>query len=304
MWEPLPTALDLPVGPPLTPARDHTTGRRLVHLVGAALGAAALGILLQLALAHPAGATTPPLSGLAIPGTSLVSGVASPVLSTVGQTGNGVAQGAGAASQTTTSVVQGVASAVQLTTTPLLSGPPLAPVLGAVTQPAGTVDDLLGGSAASLALPVGRPVSSGTGLRSPAGRLGIPIVVGAGTSRPTITVPTGASLVANPFAPVASAATRTVTLVLSALAAPRGFFTFALGATQGRPAAPQRPAPPLLPSPMGATSEAWSPAHGGGPLDALPPVSLLLPALIALGVLLGRQRNPLFLFDMRAAPPG
>ena len=302
MWgTPPPTALDPAVGPP--PERtEHAAARRLVLTLGAALGAAALGILLQLALANPAGAATPPLSGL----TSAVEPpVVSPVVSTLGQTVGGVGHTAADAGAATTPVVQGVASAVESTTTAVL---PVGPVLGAVTQPISTVGgDLSDGSAAGLPLPVGSltgPLSSGTGGPAPASRLGSPLTVGLGASTPTITVPAGATPVANPFGPILSAATGTVSRVLSAAAASLTSFTLVSGATPGHSPAPRPPAAPFFPSPLGATSEASSPSHGGSPLDALPPVSLLLPALIALGVLLGRQRNPLLLFDMRAAPPG
>ena len=176
------------------PARDRAAGRRLVHFIGGALGAVALGTLLQLALAHPAGAATAPLSGLANPlQTPAASSIAWPVISALGQTVNGVAQGTGDAGQATTAVVQGAVSAVESTTAPVLADVPLAPVLGLATQPIDTVGGVLSSSAPGLPLPVGsRTAAASSATHGPASPLRFPVAGGVGTSTPTSTVPTGA----------------------------------------------------------------------------------------------------------------
>jgi len=300
MWGSPLNALEPSGAPPLQRPRDHAAARRLVLVLGSALGAAALGILLQFALANPAGAATLPVPG---PASAVEGGLVSPVGATVGGVGNGAA----VALQATTPVVQGVASVVQSTTTTLPPSP-LGPALGVVTQPVGAVDGVLGASAPSLPSTTGAltgPLSGATGAPATTGLLGMPVTVGARRATPTLVVPTAVLPAATPSSPTLLASTGTVTRVLSAAGTSLSAVALASGVTQGHhPSAPQAPGSPLFPSPAGATSDASSPAHGGSPLDALPPVSLLLPALIALGVLLGRQRNPVLVFAMRAAPPG
>jgi hypothetical protein len=305
--------LSMPV-PPVAlsaePARATSSITRVLLRLGGGLCVGALAFLLQLALAHPAGAATQPVSGLLGTADTLVGSTTVPaVASSVGQTVATVGQAVSTVGQVAGSVAQAAASVVGSTTAPVLNAAPVRSVLQPVAQ---TVSTLIGPSAGPLpglpspvaSLPA--PVGGSVGTLSPAARAGL-----STTARPVVGTPT-AVFATGATAPLPTllgpALVPLIPMVVhraSALTMPQPTsFSVVSGAKSAPAPAPQRRLPPLFPSPAGATSDASSPTHGSSPLDAFPPMGLLLPALIALGVLIGRQRSPLFLFDMRFAPPG
>src|SRR6202034_1008992 len=78
-----------PVAPVAEWTRRRSGVRRVLACLGGGLCVAALAFLMQLALAHPAGAATPPVSGLlstagTVVSSSPVPAAASPVAQTVG----------------------------------------------------------------------------------------------------------------------------------------------------------------------------------------------------------------------------
>jgi len=305
MWGIKPSVPNPPLALALEPRRTSWGIARLLVCLAGGLCVAALALLLQLALAHPAGAATLPVSGLLGTADTLVASSPAPaVVSAVGQT-------VGTVDQAASPVVSSV-------TTPVLNDTPVSSVLQPATQTVDTLTGSLGGAVANIPLPVGSlplpvgslplpvgsqplPVGRTVGLGLPLGQAGNPTTLGRSvTGAPTVTLGTTTSS-PSLFGPDALSST----LVPAFLAPSRATaFNVALGGAPGQVPAPQRRSPPFFPSPAPTTTDASSPAHGSSPLDALPPMGLLLPALIVFGLLFGRQRNPLLLFDTRFAPPG
>ena len=317
-----------PVAPVAEWTRRRSGVRRVLACLGGGLCVAALAFLMQLALAHPAGAAPPPVSGLlstagTVVSSSPVSAVASSVAQTVGTAGQTastvgetvgtptasiVGQTVGTVGQTATTVVQSAGSILGSTTAPVLNATPVGSVLRPVTQTVNTLAGSSGSPLPGLLARVASRLTAGGGslgtmsTTTPVGpqravalpATGTPAAIFAATSArlPTLLGLALASLI------------RTVVDPSSPLSTPDPTAFNAVSGSSDPAPAPQRRPPPLFPSPAGATSDASSPAHGSSPLDALPPMGLLLPALIAFGMLIGRRRRPLLLFDMRFAPPG
>jgi hypothetical protein len=299
---------------------------RVLACLGGGLCVATLAFLMQLALAHPAGAATSPVSGLlsttgAVVSSSPVPAVTSPVAQTVGTVGQTagavvqtvrtpnagtVGQTVGTADQTATTIVQSAGSLLGSTTAPVLDATPVGSVLVPVTQRVTT----LAGSNGSpipglLAKGVSRPIAGGSfGTMSPTTHVGPQgaVVPAAGTTATTVASATSTRL--QSLLGLATASLIRTVVDWSPPAVSTDPTSFNASGGSDRAPAPARRPPPLFPSPAGTTSDASSPAHGSSPLDALPPMGLLLPALIAFGMLIGRRRRPLLLFDMRFAPPG
>jgi|HubBroStandDraft_1064217.scaffolds.fasta_scaffold38062_2 hypothetical protein len=309
MWDGL-----LTPGSPVEPSRglDHRPAVRLLLCLAGGLCVATLAVLLQLALARPAGAAPqqPGVGLLAGPSSIVNAPPVAPVVAAVGQT---VDATPGTVGQATTAVVQAAGSAVQSIAAPAL-GAAAAPVVQPVTQVIHTATGLLGATTPSLPLPISTPAG-------PVGRVLGPLAPTSGsdgstaavvghpvpgsTHPPTLPGPTSAAspLAPSDLHPVGSIG-RTFDQVFGSTGSQlRSFSSIAPVRAPGRSPLP-RHAPPLAPSPAVATTDTSSPAHGSSPLDALPPMGLLLPALIAFGVLLGRHRNPRLRFDLRFAPPG
>jgi hypothetical protein len=73
------------------------------------------------------------------------------------------------------------------------------------------------------------------------------------------------------------------------------------------PIPPPTPTPPRQPIPVtttSATDDGSLAPLGSGSFGILPPLGLLLPALMVVGIILGRSRSPGLLFDARFLPPG
>ena len=313
MWGPHQSTPVSPVLPSAEWTRARSGPARVLACLGGGLGVAALAFVLQLALAHPAGAATDPVSGLlsTTVSSSPVQAVTSSVgqtVATVGQTVSTVGQAVGTAGQTATTAVQSATSVVGSTTAPVLSAIPAGSALGPVTKTVNTVTGSSGVLIPSLPAAAARPsAGDGTlGTLTPTTHGGPRTAVAplaGGTPAAIVGTSTGTPL-PTLLGPVLASVIRTVVDLSSPLTTPDPTSFNVASGSSGPAPAPQRRPLPLFPSPAGSTSDASSPTHGSSPLDALPPMGLLLPALIAFGVLIGRRRRPLLLFDMRFAPPG
>jgi hypothetical protein len=309
MWGLLATS-----GSPVEPhtGRERTPAARFLLCLAGLLGAATLAVLVQLALARPAGAAPQqPGAGLLAGASSIVNAPpVAPVVSVIGQT---VGATPGAVGQATSTAVQSAGSAVQSIAAPVL-GAATAPGSQPVDQVIHTATGLLGTTTSSLLLPistlsgpVGRtlgPVAPTSGSSQSAAAVGHPVLSTIHSPIEPGTTSAAPALTSSGLGPAISAVNRTFDQVFGSTGSPRRTFSsIAPAQAPGRVPVP-RHAPPLAPSPGVATTDASSPIHGSSPLDALPPMGLLLPALIAFGVLLGRLRNPRLRFDLRFAPPG
>jgi hypothetical protein len=294
-------------GAALVPPRPRANlGSRLILVAGGALAVVLLAVLAQLLFAHEAGAAAQPIGSLVGSAESVLNSTPVPaVVSTVTGTAAPVIQSAAA---------------------PVVGNPAVSPAVQLITQPVTTLVNSITRSPAFPILPTlpvapVAPITSGTGIPPAVGGAGASGSTPDGPGLPTVDTASITRTSAGSTAPGASLPTGIGPALGLTLGGPvsglslrpgAGPTSMAIGSSfstsVGQASGPAGRAPehvPALPlSPETATSDASSPVHGSNPLDGLPPVDLLLPALLVFGIVVARQRNPLFHFDLRSAPPG